>query len=109
MDRMTRTLLGRVLLCLVLLAGWQSALVHPLTHVDKNGNYVHLSDGQPKPKKSDSSGLCDVLAALAACVAGTAMVLVAVSMAQDIPQRLPAGRLTAAAPPFLSQGPPAVL
>jgi hypothetical protein len=109
MDQMTRTLLGRVLLCLVLLAGWQSALVHPLTHVDKNGGYVHLTDGQPKPKKSDSSGLCDVLAALAACVAGTMQVSIAVSAAQDVPQRLPAGLLTAEAPPFLSQGPPTVL
>jgi hypothetical protein len=109
MDQMTRTLLGRVLLCLALLAGWQSALVHPLTHVDKNGDYVHLTDGQPKPKKSDSSGLCDVLAALAACAPSVAAVFIPVSDSQAVFNLLAAAPRLAEPPPFLSQGPPLVL
>jgi len=103
------TALGRVVLVVALLAGWQSALVHPLTHVDKTGGYVHLTDGQPKPKKSDSSGLCDVLAALAACAPNTPVVYVPISDPQAAFNPLAAVPRIAEAPPFLSQGPPAIL
>lgn len=103
------TWLGRVVLVVALLAGWQSALVHPLTHVDKNGGYVHLPDGQPKPKKSDSAGLCDVLAALAACAPSTTAAFVAVSDSQAAFNPFASVPRIAEAPPFLSQGPPAVL
>jgi hypothetical protein len=103
------TWLGRFVLVAALLAGWQSALVHPLTHVDKNGGYVHLGDGQPKPKKSDSAGLCDVLAALAACAPSTPAAFVAACDSQAAFNPLAAVPRIAEAPPFLSQGPPAVL
>jgi hypothetical protein len=34
--------LARLFLVVALLAGWQSALVHPLSHVDEQGQLVHL-------------------------------------------------------------------
>lgn len=108
MNRTTKALFGRVLLSVVLLAGWQSALVHPLSHLDKNGGFVHLG-GAPQQKKSDHSGLCDVLAALAACAPSMPSVFVPFHDSQaafdsfaDVPR-------AAEAPPFLSQGPPIVL
>jgi len=102
-------LIARLVLAAVLLAGWQSALVHALSHVDKNGGFVHLTDGQPKPKKSDSSGLCDVLAALVACAASQTQVLAVVSSQNEILSYSGAVPRVAEAPPFLSQGPPVVL
>jgi hypothetical protein len=103
--------LARVFLAAALLAGWQSALVHPLAHVDKNGGFVHVADGhqQQKQKKSDTSGLCDVLAALAACAPGAAKVFTFVSSTQEVPHYSRSVPRAAEAPPFLSQGPPAVL
>ncbi len=68
-----------VLLAVCLLAGWQSAALHPLRHVDENGRLVHLSDSHPKPDKRSSSDpaskLCNALAALTACVDSAAPVL----------------------------------
>jgi hypothetical protein len=105
------TRLARVFVAAALLAGWQSALVHPLVHVDKSVAFVHLADGheQQKQKKSDPSGLCDVLAALAACVSGAPQLVAPVSSSQQVPQHSSAVLRTAEAPPFLSRGPPAVL
>ncbi len=105
------TRLGRIVLVAALLAGWQSALVHPLTHLDKNGGFVHLADGHPQPgkKKSDSAGLCDVLAALAACAAGSAHSFAAVVSSQKVLSYYSDTLRAAEAPPFLAQGPPAVL
>jgi hypothetical protein len=100
-------LIARLVLAAVLLAGWQSALVHPLSHVDKNGGFVHL--GGQQQKKSDTSGLCDVLAALAACAAGQAQAPVVVSSQEEVLSYSGVIPRPAEAPPFLSQGPPAVL
>ena len=101
-----RERLTRLLLVAALLAGWQLALVHPLQHVDGRGDLVHL-DG----KDSGSPELlCDLIAALGAC----APVYVAQMAPPCCGNESPAFRdfalhLAAAAPPFLSQGPPALL
>jgi len=99
--------LGRLVLAAALLAAWQSALVHPLAHVDEHGGFVHLSDGSEQgKKKSDASGLCDVLAALTALASGSPQLFDApVSSVQVLAVHSGAPR-AAEAPPFLSQGPP---
>jgi hypothetical protein len=101
--------LARLVLAAVLLAAWQVALLHPLAHVDAHGGFVHLSDGSEQGKKSDASGLCDALAALTACASGEAKVVSAVSSAQVSSDRSTSAPRAAEAPPFLSQGPPALL
>jgi hypothetical protein len=102
-------LLARLVLAAALLAAWQSALVHPLKHVDELGGFVHLADGHEHGKKSNPSGLCDVLAALSACASGATNVFAAVSSVQEVPHHFHSAPRAAEAPPFLSQGPPVVL
>ena len=102
---------GRLLLALALLAGWQAALVHPLKHVDGQGLYVHLGiSHSPGTPSSSPDDLCDVIAALTACVAAANLACApgcdGDASASWRDARL---RLAAAAPPFLSQGPPASL
>ena len=101
--------LARLLLALALLAGWQAALLHPLQHLDDNGQYVHPGgdSGKSKPAKLLA---CDTLAALAACLPQMPAALSPLCCPHDSPPSR--GRslwLAAAAPPFLSQGPPASL
>jgi len=59
--------LATLLLAAALLVGWQSALEHPLEHVDEHGGFVHKSGDH-----HDSSGaggpLCDAIAAIAVAV-----------------------------------------
>jgi hypothetical protein len=103
--------LARLVLALALLAGWQLALVHPLKHLDAQGGYVHLGDGHSHDRKPGSAdGLCDAIAALAACapeaVAGQPPCCSGLEAADSLDF---AARLSAAAPPFLSQGPPILL
>ena len=90
--------LGRVLLALALIAAWQSALQHPIEHVDELGEFVHLHGGH-----SDEGGepLCDLLAALTAC-AGQSLVLLARVASGYAVAVFPLGAPRAAdAPPFL--------
>jgi hypothetical protein len=103
--------LARLVLALALLAGWQLALVHPLKHLDARGGYVHLGGEHSKDRKSGSAdGLCDAIAALAACAPKSAAGLPPPCCRDASPASLDAGlRLAAARPPFLSQGPPALL
>jgi len=102
------TRLARLILALALLAGWQLALVHPLTHLDAQGGYVHLGGGHSEDGKSASpDGLCDAIAALAACVPKTAQGSPAPCGRDAFSGSFDCSiRLAAAAPPFLSQGPP---
>jgi hypothetical protein len=95
--------LARLVLVAALLAAWQSALVHPLTHVDEQGGFVHL-DGHDK--KSAASELCDAIGVLAAVVAGAASPLVAATSDHVVLSRSTSAPRAAEAPPFLSQGPP---
>ena len=103
--------LARLFLALALLAGWQLALVHPLKHFDSRGGYVHLEDGHSHERKSSSTDrLCDAIAALAACVPEGQAGLSAACLDGAAAESLGADcHLAAAAPPFLSQGPPALL
>ena len=87
----------------IVLAG-QAALLHPLTHVDQQGGLVHV------PGKDNSPGkLCDVLASLTACVPDAPRAVVFSEPAGLFSIRREAAPRIAEAPPFLSQGPPALL
>jgi hypothetical protein len=55
--------LARVFLAVALLAGWQSALQHPIEHVDELGELVHRHGGH---SDEGAEPLCDLLAALTA-------------------------------------------
>jgi hypothetical protein len=98
--------LARVLFLVVLLAGWQAALQHPIEHVDELGAFVHLHDGHSPDQGSDAGLLCDALAALTAC-APDALVFSGTCSPDHAVQSHPTGApRMAEAPPFLSQGPP---
>ena len=97
--------LARVFLVIALLAGWQAALQHPIEHVDKLGEFVHLYSGH----SHDGSGtepLCDALAALTACAADAQVFLNGEYADYQVPSHSPDAPRVAQAPPFLSQGPP---
>ena len=101
-------MLSQVIARLALVAAFvlvgQAALLHPLTHVDQQGSLVHVPGKDKTPGK-----LCDALAALTACVPdASANFLVSDSFVKPLVFPLGAPRL-AEAPPFLSQGPPALL
>jgi hypothetical protein len=67
--------LGRLLLAAVLLAGWQSALLHPIEHVDERGAFVHAAgghDGHEHEGGGEATALCDAIAAVAAVLGGHA-------------------------------------
>jgi hypothetical protein len=103
--------MARLLLALALLAGWQLALVHPLNHVDSQGGYVHLGGGNSKDGRSGrADGLCDLIAALAACAPPASADAAPPCCRDASPTTFDAAfLLAAAAPPFFSQGPPASL
>jgi hypothetical protein len=65
---LTRSILARLLLVVALLAGWQAALLHPLEHVDGQGELVHAGHEEGSPADR-AENLCDALAALTACAA----------------------------------------
>jgi hypothetical protein len=92
-----------LVLAAALLAGWQAALLHPVQHAD-GGGLVHLG-GKP----SEKSAACDVLAALTACAPHAPFAFeppAADHHAFRVSQSRPR---VAEAPPFLAQGPPALL
>src|SRR5688572_28643051 len=101
---MLSRLLARLVLAAALLAAWQTALVHPLVHVDDHGRLVHV--GHEHGSKSDPSDLCDALAAVAVCVSDGSKALVEAISTQKVLRRISGTLLAADAPPFLSQGPP---
>jgi hypothetical protein len=103
------SLVARLVLAVALLAAWQSALVHPLKHSDGRGGFVHLADGHDRGKQSNTSGLCDALAALTACAPGSLQFFDAPVPSRAVLVVRHGAPRTAEAPPFLSQGPPAVL
>lgn len=108
----TRLALARLLLVLALAAGWQAALVHPLEHVDEHGHPVHAGGGHAHdddPSSDPSAKLCDALAALMA-FATAGELPIALEAARSRHFGFLAQRLRRAdPPPFLSQGPPALL
>lgn len=101
--------LARFVLAAALLAAWQSALVHPLEHSDGRGGFVHLADGHDQQKQTKASGLCDALAALTACAPGALQFFNAPAPSKAVLAIANGAPRIAEAPPFLSQGPPALL
>jgi hypothetical protein len=110
MPRLNRLL--RLSLVALLLAAWQSALLHPLLHVDANGGYVHVAGGQhvPGDKKKTPNPLCDAIAAVVACVSGSAQIAVAIDPGVESIHPREAVALFGAPPPaYRSQAPPSLL
>lgn len=105
--------LARIALALVLLAGWQGALLHPLQHFDKHGGFVHVAGGHSGAKQGDkkqsASVLCDAIAALGACAPGALLPFTPLAFDTCGHCSSSTERHFAEAPPFLSQGPPALL
>lgn len=104
--------LGRVVLAVALLAGWQAALEHPIRHVDELGEFVHLHDDHSHhdghSDGSQGGTLCDALAALTACAADAPHPLIAPEPCEcSLASQNEGAPRAADAPPFLSQGPPA--
>jgi hypothetical protein len=101
-----RSALFRLFLVVALLSGWQSALVHPIEHVDEAGEFVHLGhdhDGEA------AGPLCDTLAALTACAPnGIAVLPVEPVKHEVILARHESAPRAAEAPPFLSHAPPSL-
>ena len=95
--------LARVFLVVALLAGWQAALLHPLQHSEAGG-LVHLGS-----KPSDKSATCDALAALTACAVHAPLAFEAPALDQGAFRFFASRPRAAEAPPFLAQGPPALL
>jgi hypothetical protein len=85
-----RARLARVLLLIVLLAGWQAALEHPIEH----GSH-------------EASPLCDVLDAFGVCAAAAQGVVAAYRPVYESPELPVVPPRLADAPPFHSHGPPA--
>jgi len=105
--------LAHLALAFALLAGWTAGLLHPLKHVDKQGELVHLAglqsggDKQPAPGAADP--LCAVLAGLAACLVDSSGTAAERHAGVRVVAASLAGHLPAAAPPFLAQAPPTAL
>jgi hypothetical protein len=98
----------RLFLVVALLASWQAALQHPIEHVDRLGEFVHLHGGTSQEDGSESGPLCDALAALTACAPDSKPPLAGSGRVDHFPPAW-AGDAprVAEALPFLSQGPPA--
>jgi len=103
----------RISLVALLCAAWQSALLHPLQHVDANGAFVHVP-GSHVPKapgdKGGASPYCDAIAAVAACVSSAAPLAVAAPAVADLDYlRDVAAPTRAPTPAYRSQAPPTLL
>ena len=110
--------LARVFLAVALFAVGQSALLHPLEHVDEQGHFVHLNgmdggDARGENERHDgpsdpSDKLGDSLSALTACAAGAPPPSGSEQVeTYSFPSAFQGAPRVAEAPPFLSQGPPA--
>jgi hypothetical protein len=103
----------RVTLAVALLTAWSAGLVHPLVHADENGNLVHLaasnSGDDRKPSGASAGGLCDVLANLGACLPVHAVASLSLAVEVAPAASASVAILPGEAPPFLAQGPPALL
>ena len=104
----------RMLLAAMLIAAWQTALLHPLKHVDSGGGFVHLP-GKHLPKapadRHGPSPLCDAIAGVASCISDATGSLVVAIQVAELP-RAGAGLAasgTVASLAYRSQAPPSVL
>ena len=106
---MLSQVIARFALAAALVLAGQAALLHPLTHVDQDGALVHAMGGKSQNQDKAASRLCDVLAALMAVASGPILQF-AVPVSMHFLPAFSAGELRiSGAPPFLSQGPPALL
>ncbi|HEX9397469.1 MAG TPA: hypothetical protein VF943_12115 [Burkholderiales bacterium] len=97
--------IARLALAAAFVLAGQAALLHPLTHVDQKGSLVHVPGKDKTPGK-----LCDALAALAACAPdATPQAFVVLEFTESFPVAYLRVPRPAEPPPFLSQGPPALL
>jgi len=107
----TTALLGRVLLCVVLLAGQQAALAHPIAHVfvGKGGAAVFDPSVAKHDHPAGSSELCafhSSLAGVLCALAHAAAPFVAPALV-DVAYAAPARRPSPLAPPLpASRDPP---
>jgi hypothetical protein len=101
--------LARLFLVVALLGAFQGALVHPLKHFDEHGGFVHLGERHSDEGGTASGELCDLLASLTGCAAASFPQLTVVQASQQRTQHPVAAPRAAQPPPFLSQGPPALL
>jgi hypothetical protein len=92
---------SRVLLVLALLAGWQSALLHPLQHADERGALIHLGG-----ERDGGSELCDALGALTACAPESPFRFEPPTPRQDVALSWVTEWRLPQPPPFFAQGPP---
>jgi hypothetical protein len=99
----------RVFLAVALLAAWTNALVHPIAHVDEAGEFVHLAGGHAGDSRNEHAPdpLCDAVAAVVACVNGSAGLVfpIPVGAVAPTPQRADEYRSTPRLA-YLSQAPP---
>lgn len=96
-------------LAVALLAAWQNALVHPIEHVDEAGGFVHLTGGHDGEQRNGNAPdpLCDVVAAVAACVNGFSGFVFAVPQGAVAPIARRAGEVHSAPRlAYRSQAPP---
>lgn len=99
---------ARLFVALAFLAGSRTALLHPLEHLGKHGEFVHLNGSHSDKNQSESAPLCDALAALTACAPVATAALPAFQQPDNsLPTLFAGAPRVAEAPPFLSQGPPA--
>lgn len=112
MPRLNRLL--RLSLAALLLSAWQAALLHPLQHVDAQGAYVHIPGGgmpkAPGDKRAPNPPPCDVLAAVAACVASAPQFAIAAAAGIDAMHARETARPRGAPSlAYRSQAPPSLL
>jgi len=112
MPRLSRLL--PLSLAALLLSAWQVALLHPLQHVDAQGALVHIAGGgmpkAPGDKRGPNAPSCDVLAAVAACVASAPQpAIAAVTTVDSIHARETARLPGAPSLAYRSQAPPSLL
>ena len=112
MPRLSRLL--RLSFATLLLSAWQVALLHPLQHVDAQGAFVHVPGGgaskSPDGKRGSNALPCDMLAAVAACIASAPQPAVAAATAVDSMHVRETARLPGAPSlAYRSQAPPSLL
>jgi hypothetical protein len=110
MDRTTRALLGRAILCLVLLSGQQVALAHPITHLFAAGSEPAATDSAaPSGAPAGSSELCSFHSSLSAVLGAVAQAAASFvpPAVVDVAYPAPAWRaIPLAPPPSASRDPP---
>ena len=103
----------RLLLAVALLAGWQGALLHPLTHADAKSGLIHVASPATSDSQNGGSGIrarCEVIAALAAVVENASTPL-ALRDPRNLGEPITAQAWFLSSPPiaYRSQAPPAFL